>query len=252
MSEPEQIGGGVRSAEDVVLDIVRHPVLFRDFALDSYTGAFTYERLQLGDCVLQLLLETSEFRSRAASYRSFDVAAGALCKGEGTRFGRVLGHNVKLDDTDYVNIHAEDLVTTKARDAELGDIAVLAVVGPVQEDHASGALMDTLHPCGRCRDRLLESPLVSDATLFVMARPDFTVIQLGSLTDIRGAHNGGGNNLATFRYLNTPPILRPRTIPDEWNSRMEPVVVEEIDSQDYDLTVGHFLLQRYAQMQREE
>lgn len=251
MSEPLENGGGMRGAEDVVRDIVRRPVFLHDVVTESYLGGFTYERLQMGDFVLGLLHETSEFRSRAASYRGFDVAAGAWCKGEGNTYGRVLGHNVKLDGTDYVNIHAEDMVTTKAEDANLGRIAVLAVIGPIQEDHASGLEMDTLHPCGRCRDRLAASPLIDEKTLFVTARPDFTVIQLASLSAIRAAHNGGGSEeIRTFTFPETPRILQPRDMPNEWRPNVAPVEVEEVDCTDYDSTIGLYLSHRYFESQQ--
>jgi len=251
MSNPEEIGGGVREPHEVVMDMVRRPVLLRDVAAESYLGGHTLERMQLGDFVLQLLHETSEFRARAASYRRFDVAAGAWCKGAGSTYGRVLGYNVKLDGTDMVNIHAEDLVTTKALDAGFQSLSVLAVIGPTQEDHASGLHTETLHPCGRCRGRLLESPLVNEHTLFVTARPDFTVIQFASLTAISAMHDrGDGGEIVTFRFPETPEILKPRNMPDGWEWNRTPVQVEEIDSRDYDETVGLYLQQRYFELMR--
>jgi len=245
MSSPEEVGGGVKSAHDVVMDIVRRPVHLRDVAAQSYLGGHTFERFQLGDFVLQLLHETSEFRDRAASYRNFGVAAGAWCKGVDQKYGRVLGYNVKVDDTDLVNIHAEDLVTTKAKDANFDQISVLAVIGPTQEDHASSKHTETLHPCGRCRGRLADSPLVRPDTLFVAARPDFTVIQFASLAAIQAVHDDGDDSgITTFRFPETPAILAPRSMPDDWTASRPMMRVEEIDSADYDETVGLYLLQR--------
>lgn len=246
MTNPNAVGGGVRSPHDVVMGIIRRPVLLRDVATESYLGGHTFERLQMGDFVLQLLLETSELRDRAASYRDFKVAAGAWCKGPDRQYGRALGYNVKLDDTDAVNIHAEDLVTAKAEDVGFTAISVLAVIGPTQEDHASGRHTETLHPCGRCRGRLEDSPLINEKTLFVTARPDFTVIQFAGLSAIRAAHDTGDESgITTFRFSKTPEILKPLDMPDDWQAYREPIEVPEIDSSDYDDTIGLYLSHRY-------
>ena len=134
----EGAGGQIRSAHDLVMSIVERPVFLRDVVSESVLGGHTFGRLQLGDFVLQLLLETSEFRERAASYRDFGVAAGAWCLGGAGRYGRTLGYNVKLDGTDLVNIHAEDQVVAKAEQAGFDTISVLTIVGTTQVDHASG------------------------------------------------------------------------------------------------------------------
>lgn len=250
MTDPaETAGGQTKTAHELVMSIVERPVYLRDVVKESVLGGHTFERMQLGDFVLQLLLETSEFRERAASYRDFSVAAGAWCIGSGGLYGRTLGYNVKLDETDLVNIHAEDQVVAKAEQAGFGAISVLAIIGPPQEDHASGKLTETLHPCGRCRGRLGESPLVSKDTLIVTAQPDFTVIQFASLSAIIAAHQGEPNpGITTFTFPETPAILQPRDFPSEWelaSGRVEPRTVPEIDSRDFDSTIGMYLLQRY-------
>lgn len=242
MSNPEQNQGGERSVHDWMLDAVRTPVPLYDTAVESNFYGFTYGRFQLGDTVLQLLLDTSEFRARAMSYRGFKVAAGAWCV-TGQRHGRVLGYNVKVDDTDTVNIHAEDLVTEKAREAGFRHISVLSIIGPTQEDNTSGKEMETLHPCGRCRERLNRSELVSDDTLVVTARPDFRVIQIANISALTVAHDQGDmSGITTFQYVATPQILKPRNH-DAWQTNT-PIRVEEIDSTDYDTSVGSFLLHR--------
>ena len=222
------------------METLRAPVPLYDYDYQSVLGGFTYERLQMADFVLSLLINTAEFRNRAMSYRDFNVGAGALAI-RGNVSGRLLGFNVKHDETDTVNIHAEDLVTAKAQDAGFNEIAVMAVIGPTQEDHASGQLMPTLHPCGRCRSRFKESPLITDRTLFVTARPDFTVIELGSLTDIENQHAGKPSELQTYHYDATPEVFSPLPEPDARGYRK----AVEVDDADWMTSVGSYLSARY-------
>jgi cytidine deaminase len=226
--------------QDKVMETLRSPVPLYDYTYESVLGGFTFERLQMADFVLSLLINTAEFRNRAMSYRDFNVGAGALAI-RGNESGRLLGFNVKHDETDAVNIHAEDLVTAKAQDAGFTEIAVVAVVGPTQEDHVSGQLMPTLHPCGRCRTRFKESPLITDRTLFVTARPDFTVIELGSLADIEKQHAGEPSELQTYYYDKTPEVFSPLPEPDERGYRR----AVEVDDTDWQATVGSYLNAQY-------
>ena len=250
MNIPGDVRGGEFDVHDKMMRLASQPVPLHDVVGESALGGHTFERFQLGDLVLQLLLETAEFRDRAMSYRDFNVAAGAWCL-DYPRYGRMLGYNVKVDDTDLVNIHAEDLVTEKAAAEGFQEISILAVIGPTQEDHASGKHTETLHPCGRCRGRLAQSELVSDRTLVVTARPDFTVVELASLSDIVGLHQDGDKrDMTTFRFDQTPAILRPRL----WEPGQDAVPrrVEEIDSSDYDSSIGAFLTKRFFEMQQTE
>lgn len=233
---------------DQILKAVRQPVQNLDVEAQSVLGGHTFERFQLGDFVLQLLLATEEFRTRAMSYRGFNVGAGAWCL-DYPRYGRVLGFNVKIDDTDQVNIHAEDLITAKAQDAGYKEISVLTVIGPTQPDHASGKETETLHPCGRCRNRLMESPLISDRTLFVTARPDFRVVQCANLPAIIALHDHGDEEgITTFRFDETPAILRPLQLSNESSMihRIDHEIDSEIDNRDYDSSIGKFLLDRFV------
>lgn len=230
------------------LDLHARPVPLLDIQHQSILGGFDFNRLQLGDFALSLLLFTADFRTRAHSYRGFLVGAGAMAVGDNNRFGRMLGYNVKLDETDRVNIHAEDLVLAKAQDMDYGRIAMLAVIGLTQEDHASGKTTETLHPCGRCRGRLSESPLIGEDTLIVTARPDFTVIELSSIGGLRRLHETGDTSgIDTYYFQDTPKILSPLPKPPEDG---QAVSVEEIDDSDWEASIGLALKRRYiADMQ---
>lgn len=235
MSSPEDF-----SEHDVLLQTMRLPEAYFDVQYTPHLAQLDFARLQLSDFVLQLLRNTAEFRSKALSYRGFKVAAGALGTA-GNGMGRVLGFNVKFDETDRVNIHAEDLVAAKAEDAAFDAISVLSVIGPPQEDHASGRSMPTLHPCGRCRHRLSNNNLIQDDTLIVTATPDFTAIEMGTLADIKAAHDHPGENaLQLFTYPKTPEVFSPITV-----DKRGFAVPVEIDDSDWQATVGQFLMARY-------
>lgn len=103
--------------------------------------------MQQADPVLHQLLVTAKFLARAKSYRGFAVAAG-LTVMDGTRVGRVLGYNIKLDETDDVNIHAEELAHTKATQLRYNHIPVVTVLGNPQPDKVTGRMLATLPPCG--------------------------------------------------------------------------------------------------------
>ena len=224
---------------DSVFNALRRPERYFDMQYTPQYATMDFARLQLTDVVLNLLLNTAAFRPKARSYRDFKVAAGAFAIGEGT-VGRVLGFNAKFDATDRVNIHAEDLVVAKAQEAGFDAISVLAVIGPTQEDHASGKSMPTLHPCGRCRDRLSDNDLMKNDTLVVMARPDFTAIEVGSMEQIRTAHSGG-EQLQMFTYDTTPEVFIP-PVPNE-RGFLEPI---EVDDTDWQSSMGSFLINRYG------
>ncbi len=234
------------SAHDNILEISRQPRPLWDVEYLSATGAFDFSRLQLADVVLSLLVQTAEFRKIAkSSYRNFHVSAGAMAI-KGARIGRVLGYNIKLDETDLVNIHAEDLVLAKASDYGFDKISVLAVIGPTQEDHASGRHTPTLHPCGRCRERLRESPLISDDTLIVTAKPDFTAIELATLGDIEKVHEtNDSSGIESYSFGATPQVFSPLPQPDE-HGHIRPSE-HEVDDTDWQSTVGRFLTARYVE-----
>lgn len=120
----------------------------RDAQVESIN--INFYRTQLADFALYLLLGTKEMQESAVSYRGFDVAAGMIAVKPGPlgqSVGRFLGVNVKVDETDTINIHAEDMARQKARKAGFAAVSVVAVIGPTQEDHASGLHTSTLHPC---------------------------------------------------------------------------------------------------------
>lgn len=214
----------------------------RDVEVQTVTGGFDFYRTQLADVVLNLLLGTREYQDKAVSYRGFNVAAGAVAL-NGLRIGRFYGNNVKVDDTDLINIHAEDIAVGKAADENYQAVSVISVIGPTQEDHGSGLHTKTLHPCGRCRDRLEAHPLISPDTLFVTANPDFKVIQFASLAAIKALHRDDDpSGITTFELHESSELFTPLA---ELEARSE---IVEADDEEWQQTAGLFLARRYVEL----
>lgn len=214
----------------------------RDVEVQTVTGGFDFYRTQLADVVLHLLLGTREYQDKAVSYRGFNVAAGAVAL-KGLRIGRFFGNNVKVDDTDLINIHAEDIAIGKAADEHYQAVSVVSVIGPTQEDHGSGLHTKTLHPCGRCRDRLEAHPLISNDTLFVTANPDFKVIEFASLGGIKKLHDENDpSGMTTIELHESEELFTPLI---ELEARTE---ITEAQDDEWQEKVGVYLLQRYIDL----
>jgi cytidine deaminase len=244
MNRFEHPSGGM-SAEAAIFREAQHPVPLYDIEHVSVLGGFDFDRLQLGDMVLNLFINTAEFRNRAQSYRGFGVGAGAWAVAAGQRFGRVLGYNIKIDETDAVNIHGEDLVVAKAEECGYDEISVLAVVAPTQEDHASGVCAPTLGPCGRCRPMLAKHRLITERTLLATATPDFKAIELTTLEGLQRRHDhDDSSDITTFLFDETPPVFGPLPKP---NSRGNLVLkdLEDVDETGW-WDVNMALAGRYA------
>lgn len=209
-----------------------------------------YYRTQLGDFVLQLLMETKARQSSAVSYRSFNVAAGAYAHKHGPRgytIGRNIGVNVKVDGTDTINIHAEDVAVGKAKYQGFGDVSVLTVIGPTQEDHASSLHTSTLHPCGRCRGRLHNSDMIRGDTLVVTARDDFTAIDISDLDGLRHLHDDGdASGVISFELHRSQELFEPVQIPESGRIVLDDDL--EVDSSEWDETVAAHLTARYFRL----
>lgn len=214
---------------------------------DYETISIDFYRTQLADFVLHLLLATREYQDHAVSYRSFNVAVGALAIKPGPLnaiIGRTFGVNVKVDETDTINIHAEDTAVGKAEDANYQAISVLAVVGPTQEDHASGLHTRTLHPCGRCRGRLSDKPIIRPDTLFVSANEDFTVIDFSDLEGIKRLHDHHDESrVTTFELHDSRDLFTPLV-----ELEAKAPLVEEVDDSEWQEKIGAYLVQRYINL----
>jgi hypothetical protein len=111
----------------------------------------------------------------------------------------LFGANFKLGESTPFDEHAEDIVTGKARRYGYNLLSFMAIVGDPQPDHASGQTPATLHPCGRCRDRLGSSGLITARTTFISATADLRTIQVYGYDGLTEYHaNGNENGLTTI------------------------------------------------------
>ena len=109
----------------------------------------------------------------------------------------------------------------------------------------------TLQPCGRCRERLRESPLISDDTLIVTAKPDFTAIELATLGGIENVHDGNDSSgIESYHFEATPQVFSPLPQPDE-HGYIRPSEYE-VDDTDWQRTVGQFLMARYVEKMQQK
>lgn len=217
----------------------------RDVEVQTITGAFDFYRTQQADVILHLLLCTREYQDKAVSYRDFNVAAGVVAL-NGLKVGRFFGNNVKVDDTDLINIHAEDIAMGKAADEEYKAVSVVSVIGPTQEDHGSGLHTKTLHPCGRCRDRFEAHPLISPDTLFVTANPDFKIIEFATFAAIKALHDhGDSTGVTTFKLDNSAELFTPLK-----ELEAQTGVIKEAEDDEWQATAGLYLSKRYAELMR--
>ena len=186
--------------------------------------------------LLLALHRAREAQEMAVSYRDFKVGAAIV----GLTFRPsslqvMTGVNVKPDEESAMNVHAEQVALQKTRDRHFDVASMVVVVGNTQSDKQSGNEMPTLHPCGLCRNVMLNDALVdSKASLIVSALPDFSKIELYNLESLHAyheSHDKSGITQLDLPYLPTlfDPINEsgpvhtlidtPQTLEDErvWN-----------------------------------
>ena len=148
--------------------------------------------------LLAVLLKARSAREHAVSYRKFDVGAAAFTMRYEPSGSQIFtGANFKPSPESPYNIHAEQLAVERAHLLGYQAVSMIGVVGETQPDQQSGHEMNTLHPCGKCRSALGNSPLVSrDRTLIATASPDLRTIELSTVTKLNLYHDD-----AEFHHL---------------------------------------------------
>ncbi|TWP15980.1 hypothetical protein EUA75_01170 [TM7 phylum sp. oral taxon 353] len=131
------------------------------------------------------------------SYRNFRVGAAALYLYDDELYIEY-GANFKGSKDCEIDRHAEQEILAGLR--VIGNVAcrVLAVSGDLQTDQHSGKRTLTLHPCGWCRDAIVNSPLITLETMIVSARPDLSVIEYGQRDEYLQFHSGEVSSLRTL------------------------------------------------------
>lgn len=190
-----------------------------------------YSRLVHGFAISALKRARQAQKDNAISYRNFNVgAAGVAYNPDNSRLGIFTGFNAKVDGTDLINIHAEEVVVGKIRRFGGSIITLLAVVGDLQPDQQSGTVTTTLHPCGRCRKMLAETGLVTDRTVFMSATIDLQNVEIYDLPALVRLHDEGVDG--TFDRVKLPefPVDTPgETEWDEvWDSQVSLAFLKRI------------------------
>lgn len=162
--------------------------------------------------ILFALNKAREARERAVSYRDFRVGASIMSlRTNPSNVCFYTGVNVKPEENSVINIHAEQLALNKLKEMGYDMVSMVVVVGETQPDQQSGKDMHTLHPCGLCRDKLLDSEYIDpDLTLIVCALPNFKTIEIASLNALKAFHETGDDSgLTRFTFDEDMEILSP-------------------------------------------
>lgn len=199
---------------------LRNPYPAIDAEIDRFKmfadEAFPY-RTAAANALWFLLKARESANTYSASYRDFRVGATVVAYKTGDKDYAIFnGANVKVDETDLINVHAEDTAVGKAEDKGYDLIAFVGVVGHLQNDGASGRESHTLHPCARCRAKFASSPLITSKTLFMSANMDLTAVEVYTLAELKAFHDGGNESAITT--IHTEPEAM------DWDEKVNPVL----------------------------
>lgn len=211
---------------------------------------YTSEHLILSQTPANLLLALNrarEAREIAISYRDFTVGASIVgLKANPSFLQFISGLNIKPEENSIINIHAEQLALTKLEEDGFDMVSMIAVVGELQADQQSGKTMHTLHPCGLCRDIMLDSPIVdNELTLIVTAIPDFSVIEIANLASLRRFHEDGDESTITRFHFDKPlGILTPYDGVTPADLRLLDTPEAMAEEREWDRIIGNPLIER--------
>ncbi len=177
--------------------------------------------------LLFALHRAREARELAFSYRGFKVGSSiAALTRKGAQLDFLPGINGKPDEDSELNMHAEQLALRTAEAFRTDMVSIVAVVGETQNDKQSGNEMHTLHPCGLCRDKLANHPMIDkDATLIVSALPDFKKIEVATVSGLMAYHddeNPDKSGVTLFDYSDVDlELFKPYQPPESGVIRIE-------------------------------
>lgn len=158
--------------------------------------------------ILRALHRARDARNIAVSYRDFTVGATTIALSKSpSQFQILAGINAKDAENTPLNMHAEQLALRKAQSYGADMISVIAVVGETQPDQQSGHEMHTLHPCGKCRTKLADSPLIdNDATLIFTALPSLRKIEISTVHSLKAYHESKDPDKSGVTLLEFPEM----------------------------------------------
>lgn len=211
-------------------------------------------RSMIAPNVLAALHQARKAQELAVSYRDFKV--GSAVVGLSQRNAGFLispGINAKTNKDGPLNMHAEQLALRTAETMGADMISIVTVVGETQTDTQSGHEMHTLHPCGLCRDKLTNHPMIdNDATLIFSALPDLRTIEAGTVNDLRAYHDGTNPDKSRITLFTLPDLelLRPFEAPKSGVVRIEDTEKDREEERLWVDSIGRYVLEHQLRLQR--
>lgn len=214
-------------------------------------------RSMIAPNVLVALHRAREARELAVSYRDFTVGAAVVgLTQRGAGFQIMPGINAKVDQDGPLNMHAEQLALRTARSNGANMISMVAVVGETQADQQSGHEMHTLHPCGKCRTKLADDPMVdNDATLIFSALPDLRTIEVSTIRGLQAYHDDENPDPSGVTLFELPDLdlLKPYTPEPSADGLVRLVDTERSILEDrlWGNAIGHYVLRHQLALQQQ-
>jgi len=169
----------------------------------AHDESYPFRLVTAGYGITAVLRARQAYEESTVSYRGKNVGCAAVAfDTQRNRIGILTGANIKIDESDLVNIHAEDVAFNKAEINGFDTIALLAVVGTPQPDHGSGQQSTTLQPCGKCRPKIAASKMVTPYTQLLSATPSLEDIEAYGIQGLQAFHDTqDATGVASFRLL---------------------------------------------------
>jgi len=186
----------------VVSQLTENDLIINRFDL-AHDESYPYRLATAGYGITAVLRARQAYEESAVSYRGKNVGCAAVAfDTKRNRVGIFTGANIKVDGTDLVNIHAEDVSLYKTEVNNFDVWGLLAVVGTPQEDHLSGQQSTTLHSCGKCRPKIAASKMVTRHTQLLSATPSLEYIEAYDIHGLQAFHdNQDTTGVASFQLL---------------------------------------------------
>jgi cytidine deaminase len=211
-------------------------------------------RSMIAPNVLVALHRAREAQELAVSYRDFNVGAAAVAlTHQNAGFQILPGINAKTNEDGPLNMHAEQLALRTAKAIKADMVSIVAVVGETQADQQSGHEMHTLHPCGKCRTKLADDPMIdNDATLIFSALPSLRTIEVGTVNSLLAYHEDNEPDQSGVTLFEFPDLelLQPFTPPVHGVVRLEDNERTDEEERIWVNTIGHYVLQHQLRLQQ--
>lgn len=196
--------------------------------------------------VLLALFRAREAREYAVSWRDFKVGAAivALSQDAPSRLQILTGINIKPDENSELNGHAEQMALCMASDRAFDAVSIVAVVGETQNDQQSGLGMATLHPCGKCRSFMDDSPPIKQDTLIVSALPSLQTIEVSTLDGLHRYHASDSKDtsgVVRFDYGDMS-ILKPYDLKGLTDLSSMDTEETRAEENTWNVTIGSYIL----------